>query len=86
MPEIQASFLGIYFCCILGPVSRQPPPAPFSLNGCLGHTERGARRGVGERLAKGWRKFGEGLAKGWRVSLHPPTLQFPKRLFRRAGL
>ena len=41
---------------------------------------------VSERLAKGWPRVGEGLAKGWQVSLHPQTLQFPRRLFRRPGL
>ena len=45
--------------------------------------ERGAWEGleekVGKGLAKGWRRVGEGLAKGWRVSLHRPTLQFPRR-------
>ena len=60
----------------------------------IGATEGRAWRGVGrkgwqrvgKRLVKGWHRVGEGLAKGWRgVSLHPPTLQFPKRPFRRAG-
>ena len=57
------------------------------------HGKRGLERGWPKRLAKGWRRVGEGLVEGCRrvgkglaVSLHPPTLQFLRCPFRRAGL
>ena len=51
----------------------------MSLNGCLGHAERGAWRGVGrkgwqKRLAKGWHGVGEGLAKVGNASLFTKCL------------
>ena len=66
------------------PFTRVSKPVP-GVHGKRG-LERGWQKGwqrVGEGLAKGWHRVGEGLARGWQVSLHPPTLQFPRRLFRR---
>ena len=57
-----------------------------SSKGKLGSQAWGVRQeklgeGLAEELVKGWRRVGEGLANGCRVSLHPPTWQFPKHPF-----